>query len=150
MASVDDIKDDQNFIDLKRHFKDLSDEIKALEIPLEDKKKIWRVATKIVIGVFDNQYENEENGDWDWDAEFFFKGDGEEREKIFQARDASVDAEGLKMFLRDNGLTKEEGKTIIREMIHSLDPNLTGGGKRKSSKSRRRHHKKRKQHTRKH
>ncbi len=140
---ADDLKDLLAFKDLQRRFTQLANKIK--EKPAEEKEKIWIGASKIVIGVFDEIYLNE-------DADYFY--DEEEEMKIFQAKDASQNVEALKEYLDEKHLSLEDGKKVVKEMINSLDPNMTGGKSSKSYTSKRkrrthrRHHKKRK-HTRK-
>jgi hypothetical protein len=128
---ADDMKDLQNFKDLQRRFTQLANKIK--DKPAEEKKKIWRVASKIVLGAFDEIYANEENGEWNLNADFFF--DEEEEMKIFHGREASIDVEALKEYLDERNLSLDDGKTVVKEMIQSLDPNMTGGKRNKKRKT---------------
>ncbi len=142
---IDDIKDDDNFKDLKRKFTRLRE--KLLPKDAEIKQKAWRVAKKIVIGALYDRFQNAENGEWDWDADYFFEGEGDDMMKIFDARDASVDA----VSLTDLDYTKEQIKTALEEMIDSLNPNMVGGRrKRKTKKTKKSKKSKKSKRTRRH
>jgi hypothetical protein len=126
---ADDIKDTDEFKSLQRKFTRLSQKIKNKDEDI--KKKAYRVAKKIVIGALDDVYENEENGEFNWDSDFFGEGEREERESFFDARDAAVEAVSIK----DAGYNKEEIKKVLLEMINNNDPNQVGGKRKQKRKT---------------
>lgn len=134
---ANDIKENDDFKSLKRRFTNLSQKLKSKNENI--KKKAYRVAKKIVIGALDDEYENNENGDWDFDSDFFFEGEGEDMMKIFQARDASVEAVSL---LDD--FSKEDIKNSLIEMIDNLNPNMVGGKRKRKTKRHRKEKKSKK------
>ena len=122
------IKNDDNYKDLERRFTRLRE--KLLTKDVETKQNAWRVAKKIVIGALYDRFENAENGEWNWDADYFFEGEGDDMMKIFHAREASIDS----VLLLDLGYTREQVKEVLEEMIDALNPNMVGGRKLKSRK----------------